>query len=124
MIINIKQALKAMYSLIHTQYLDSLLADIGNLASDMVLARSSDETADPASWYDWLDAIKKVKGSDVVPETLNIEEGYLAAIIFFNFEADLRSSEDLKTFIQTLTFEKWLEAVEAVDKGDSESLDS
>lgn len=113
---------KIMHLVISNYYFKNFLDEIGNVASDMALAKSSNETADPAIWDDWEDAIKQVKGSDVVPETLTIEEGYEAAINFFNFQADLRSSEDLRKFIETLTYEKWLEAVEAVDNDKDEIL--
>ena len=113
---------KIMHLVISNYYFKNFLDEIGNVASDMALAKSSNETADPAIWDDWEDAIKQVKGSDVVPETLTIEEGYEAAINFFNFQADLRSSEDLRKFITTLTYEKWLEAVEAVDNDKDEIL--
>ena len=113
---------EATHLMIKIYYLSDCGDDIAALASDMSLGRISGITADPAIWDDWEDAIKQVKGSDVVPENLTIEEGYQAAINFFNFQADLRSSEDLKKFIETLTYEKWLEAVEAVDNDKDEIL--
>ncbi len=116
---NIRHFYEAMQSLIDSHYFRTLLDDVGGLAGDMALFKSEDSTADPAIWDDWEDAIKKIKGSDIVPETLTVEEGYEAALIFFNFEADLRSSKDLIKFIETITYEKWLEAVEAVEKDES-----
>ena len=119
---NIRKFYMTVYLMIDRCYFKTLLHDMAALASDMMIAKDEDATADPAIWDDWEDAIKQVKGSDVVPETLTIEEGYEAAINFFNFQADLRSSEDLKKFIETLTYEKWLEAVEAVDNDKDEIL--
>ena len=113
---DIRRFYKAMHSIIDAYYFETFLDDIGGLAGSMALAVDENATIDPAIWGDWIDAIKNTKASDVVPETLTIEEGYEAALIFFNFEADLRSSKDLIKFIETITYEKWLEAVEAVEK--------
>ena len=119
---DIRRFYKATHSIIDAYYFETFSDDIGSLAGDMNLAVDENATIDPAIWDDWEDAIKQVKGSDVVPETLTIEEGYEAAINFFNFQADLRSSEDLRKFTETLTYEKWLEAVEAVDNDKDEIL--
>lgn len=112
---NLRRFYQAAYSLIHRYNMETNSGDIAGFAGSMELFRSEESSSDPAIWGDWLNAIKKIKNFDFVPESLTIEEAYQAAIIFFNFEADLWASDNLQKFTESLTYEKWLEAVKAVD---------
>lgn len=106
--------------------------DIANIGSSMAI-NDKNETIDPATWYDWLEAIdgKKaevelVKGvmswyavkdksrkNELDNLLLNAEEGYKAAIRFLTKYANMLESREIKEFIQQLTFEKWCAAFEA-----------
>ena len=58
--LTIFESFKAMIKFLEGYYERTKSDDIASLLSDTLYSEEG-ETADPAAWYDWIDAIKKVK---------------------------------------------------------------
>lgn len=58
--LTIREAYLAMIAYLDNLYNMTKSDDLGGFLGDMQIARDG-TTMDPAAWYDWLDAVNKVK---------------------------------------------------------------
>ena len=118
---NLRSIYKIMHKIADERYFVDYNDYIGELASDTAIARYTNQTADPAIWYEWLSAVANVDISEGLSDEaeaeiektqLTLEEGYAAAIRFLTWYANSVDSDEIRTFVQGITYEKWLEAAE------------
>ena len=106
------------------------LDDIPPLGGSMMIAEDSNETLDPAIWYEWLEAVanKEIDRTDLSVEEydkiekiqLTLQEGYAAAIRFLTWYANSVDSDEIREFVRELTYDKWLAAADKVLGGNNE----
>lgn len=121
------QAFNAMVKFLEIYYKKTASNDVGALLSDMLFFHNG-QTADPAAWYNWMNAIET--GKDLTPL-----QGFISMTKYLHEYAECISSRDVKslldemkllpngTTVNPLYWHNWMTCVDAVSKniGDSRS---
>ena len=126
---DIRTAYKVMYEFMDRYYWKTKADDIGGLVSIMSFLCDGG-TADPAIWYDWVDAVEKVKKDSSSLDEIDNFTAYRMMIQFIKDYNDIGSFPDTEVFYDMIkltddkadskVWQDWLVAVESVKKDSSD----
>lgn len=108
MLLSSLKALQKMIVFLDQYYKNYPSDDLGLLLSDISLDTFSDgQTADPAAWSDWLEAIsniKKTKSNNI--NLVTAQEAFLAMIIFLKEFRDSIKSVEINNLLDEILIDQ------------------
>ena len=129
--IPVRQAYLAMYHYLETLFEETHAEDLGEILGSMSFL-ADDSTADPAAWYDWIDAINETLDT-VLVDTITAKQGYVAMYFYIDELQKRVNSEDLNAVlsgmelspegetVDPVAWNNWLHSVKTIIDANDES---